>query len=309
VEAKNVKLLKFLFWAGFFLAPGLCFSQSRIRVIGALPCGETGALYNIQIGAFRVAGNAEGASKILESAGFAAGFEAWEGFIRVFVPRVPASDIPGCLSRLERAGFTEAIIRKTAGGSVQDGAVPDGRGPFPASVNGPPGGGPPDGRAGQDGAGQSGPPDGRAGQDNAGGNSSALMGLLVEDPPDLGALEPGPIDLSRRTELLCRSWRSVKLDGKNIQGTGPDHVITFFADGRFSISYLDQRRSAEEGQWKWKDAESADFLYTWNNWESFAADRILELSENRLRDQWGLENLETPQVWESLSQEQQGPED
>ncbi|MDR2072880.1 MAG: SPOR domain-containing protein [Spirochaetaceae bacterium] len=295
METKNVKLIKFLFWAGLFLLPDLCFTQSRIRVIGSLPCGETRALYNIQIGAFRVAANAERAFKILESAGFAAGFESWGGFTRVFVPRVPASEIPGYLRRLEQAGFTEAIIRENAGGPV-----PDGRGHSPAFANGPPG--PIQNNSARGGAVQDSAVENTSVQDGAAQDRSASppSDTAKAETPDLHTLEPAPIDLSRRTELLCRSWRSLKLDGKDIQGTGPDHIITFFADGGFFISYMDKRRSAEEGQWKWKDDTSSDFLYSWNNWKTFAVDRILELSEDRLRDQWGLENLEKPQIWESL---------
>jgi hypothetical protein len=263
-----VKTTRLLFVSGFLLLSGLCFAQPRIRVIGAIPCAETGTLYRIQIGAFRIAGNAEGAAKILAAAGFSAGFESLGNFTRVFVPRVPGSDIPAFLKRLERAGFTEAIIRKEPLGAP---LPPDREGRSPVSTE-----------------------------------------TAAKDPPDTPEIEPGeeapepydpqpvPVDPARRTELLCRSWRSVKLDGKNIQGTAPDHVITFSADGTFSILYMDSRRSTDQGQWKWKDDVSSDFLYSWNDWKTFAVDRILELSENILRDQWGLENLDNPQIWESL---------
>ncbi|MDR1306830.1 MAG: SPOR domain-containing protein [Treponema sp.] len=255
----------------FFSVP--CFGQG-IKVTGSIPVSETGKLYKLQVGAYRLPQNAGNAAAALKRLGFNPGSEQCGNLTRVFIDRVRALQVRSFVDRLANAGFREVIIREAGPAVSRDrerlpapgpgtGTVPD------ASVPGVPASG------------------------------ASVSGVPAADvPAEPIELEPAKIDLSRRTELLCRSWRSLTLDGENVRGTGPDNIITFFADGTYSIDYLDNHRS-DEGLWEWKDAESADILYTWDNWKSSAVDKILELTETRLKDQWGVENLEEPQIWVS----------
>ncbi|MDR1143603.1 MAG: SPOR domain-containing protein, partial [Spirochaetaceae bacterium] len=248
-----------------------------IKVTGSIPVSETGKLYKLQVGAYRLPRNAGNAAAALKRLGFNPGSEQCGSLIRVFIDRVRASQVRSFVDRLANAGFREVIIREAGP------AVPRDRERLSAA---------------------SGPAVPMPGTDNAGSGSAAVSasGPAAAGVPavDVPAEPMGPvkIDLSRRTELLCRSWRSLTLNGENIRGTGPDNIITFSADGTYSITYLDNHRS-DEGLWEWKDDESADVLYTWDNWKSSAVDKILELTETRLKDQWGVENLEEPQVWVS----------
>ncbi|MDR2662480.1 MAG: SPOR domain-containing protein [Treponema sp.] len=253
----------------FFSAP--CFGQ-RIKVTGSIPVSETGKLYKLQVGAYRLPRNADNTAAALKRLGFNPGREQCGNLTRVFIDGVRASQVRSFVDRLANAGFREVIIREAGP------AVPRDRERLPAAA-GP-----------------------AAGPETPGTGTVPVPGVSGPGVPaaDVPAQPKGPaqIDLSRRTELLCRSWRSLTLNGENIRGTGPDNIITFSADGTYSIAYLDNHRF-DEGLWKWKDDESMDILYTWDNWKSSAVDKILKLTETTLQDQWGLENLEEPQIWVS----------
>jgi hypothetical protein len=259
----------------FALVVFVCFSApcfGQIKINGSVPVSETGKLYKLQIGAYRLARNADGAAAALKRLGFTPGREQCGNLTRVFIDKVRASQVRSFIDRLANAGFREVIIREAGAAPPRDrdrltAPIPEPSGIVP--VSGVP-------------AVDSPPPDPSAGD--------------PLDPP--AADPPAKIDLSRRNELLCRSWRSVSLDGENIQGTGTDNILTFFVDGTYSITYLDNHRS-DEGQWKWKDDESTDILYTWNDWKTSAMDRILELTDTMLKDQWGIGNLAEPQIWVS----------
>jgi hypothetical protein len=102
---------KQLFILVFLLVAVLGFTQ-QIRVIGTIPCTDTGKLYNIQIGAFRITSNAERAASIVRNLGFTPGFEQYGNLTRVFAAGIPASGVRASLDCLEQAGFQEAIIRE-----------------------------------------------------------------------------------------------------------------------------------------------------------------------------------------------------
>jgi hypothetical protein len=240
---------KLLILAGFLLVSGLCFSQQRIRVIGAIPCSDTGKSYNVQIGAFRITANAETATATLRGLGFTPGCEQYGNLTRVFAAGIPASELRSCLDRLENAGIREVIIRESSAAPV---TVP--------------------------------PPEYPA------------VDTPSEYPDETTATVPPVPALPQRTELLCRSWRSQTIDGENIQGTESDHVLSFAADGTYSITYLDTDFSVQ-GQWKWKEDSSQDILYTWDSWNTNTTESIIEVTDNQLR-MW--QDSGSKRIWESV---------
>jgi hypothetical protein len=239
-----------LILAGFLFVSGLCFSQQRIRVIGTVPCSDTGKLYTVQVGAFRIAANAEKTAALLRGLGFTAGCEQYGNFTRVFAAGIPASELRSCLDRLESAGFREVIIRKSSENSA---AYTPPEYPDPPTSEG--------------------------------------------SPPDDTAATIPPV-LPQRTELLCRTWRSQTVNGKNIQGTESDHVLSFASDGTYSITYLDNHLSVQ-GQWKWKENSSEDILYTWDSWNTNTVENIIEVTDKQLK-MW--QNSGSPRIWESVPQ-------
>ncbi|MDR2767017.1 MAG: SPOR domain-containing protein [Treponema sp.] len=84
-----------------------CFGQ-RVRIIGRIPAAGS---CRLQVGAFKINGNARAAFARLSGAGFAPAYENYRGLTRVIVPNVAAADIPAALQKIECAGFYEVIIR------------------------------------------------------------------------------------------------------------------------------------------------------------------------------------------------------
>jgi hypothetical protein len=108
---------------------------------------------------------------------------------------------------------------------------------------------------------------------------------------------------SERTEMLNKTWRVVTLNGVDVSGTDDQLTVMWSKAGTYLVS--NQQGATMLAQWKWKNAEETEFLYTfyevpvWND-EDFV--RIEELSENYVRvvedvdgeiESWELEPLIT----------------
>lgn len=74
--------------------------------------GAGGRLYFLQLGCFRVRGNAELLLSRLKSAGFSeASVEFSGGLYRVLIRRLKPAELPGIEERLEASGFPAALVR------------------------------------------------------------------------------------------------------------------------------------------------------------------------------------------------------
>ena len=92
-----------------------CFSFAQnIKIIGAIPRTDTGKMYQLQIGAFRLAANVNNAADILTRNGFVPQFEKKGDLVRVFVV-FKAAEVRSAVDKLGRAGFKEVIIREYSG--------------------------------------------------------------------------------------------------------------------------------------------------------------------------------------------------
>jgi rare lipoprotein A len=81
------------------------------RMLPGAPGGQDGALYRVQVGAFRSRANAQEAFDRLLSAGFSPVFEAQGGLTKVQIPWVRAYEITTIGQRLYGMGFKEVWIR------------------------------------------------------------------------------------------------------------------------------------------------------------------------------------------------------
>lgn len=106
---------KYIFVLVFMSAAVFSFAQN-IRVVGIIPMPDTGKSYQLQIGAFRLASNADEAAAVLTKNGFTPRQEQRRTLTRVFIV-VPAAEVRSAIDRLGRAGFKEVVIREYA--SVQ----------------------------------------------------------------------------------------------------------------------------------------------------------------------------------------------
>jgi hypothetical protein len=87
----------------------LCFAQQSLVIIGKIPESDNN-LYRIQMGAFKVAVNAENTLSRLKNAGYEPVRELYRGFTRVFLGGIPSRDIRRILGHIETLGFREAWI-------------------------------------------------------------------------------------------------------------------------------------------------------------------------------------------------------
>jgi rare lipoprotein A len=68
--------------------------------------------YKLQVGSFKVAGNAVDVYVRLRNAGLDPSYERHDDFFRVVLAGVRGTDVQSVTEALERAGFREAIIRE-----------------------------------------------------------------------------------------------------------------------------------------------------------------------------------------------------
>jgi len=100
-------------FVGLLFISTLGFAQqgSSIRITGRIPGAQDSNLYQIQVGAFRLPGNAEGAFERLRNASMNPVYESYLDFIRVMIAGIRARDVPFYLEEIKKAGFSEVFIR------------------------------------------------------------------------------------------------------------------------------------------------------------------------------------------------------
>lgn len=106
-------MYRFFIILQLFIFSAFCFSQQNapLKIIGGIPSVNSAALYQIQVGAFKITQNAENASLRLKSANFNPVYEKYLDFTRVMITGIAAKEIPACLEKIKTLGFKEVIIR------------------------------------------------------------------------------------------------------------------------------------------------------------------------------------------------------
>jgi len=93
-----------------------CYAQQNagIRVIGRIPDAVDNRLYQLQVGAFKVVRNAEGAFEKLKAASMKPSYEKYGDLTRVIIKGVRARDIPSYIEKIRKAGFSDVFIKLDA---------------------------------------------------------------------------------------------------------------------------------------------------------------------------------------------------
>ena len=110
---KTNVIKKFIFVLVLLMLCSFSFAQN-IKIIGNIPRADTGKTYQLQIGAYRLVVNVNKASDALKRNGFTPHYEKIGELVRVFVI-VNAADVRAAVTRLEKAGFREVVIREYSG--------------------------------------------------------------------------------------------------------------------------------------------------------------------------------------------------
>ena len=80
-----------------------------VRLTGAIP--EPGRLYRLRVGSYIVPVDAINTFERLRNAGLSPAYERYEGFYRVVLPNIRASDISFITQTLGNLGFQEAFVQ------------------------------------------------------------------------------------------------------------------------------------------------------------------------------------------------------
>jgi len=95
----------------FISALGFAQQSSSIKITGRIPSAQDSRLYQIQVGAFKQAANAERAFQRLKNVSLNPIYEKYRDFTRVIVARIKAGDVPFYLEKIRNAGFSEVFIK------------------------------------------------------------------------------------------------------------------------------------------------------------------------------------------------------
>lgn len=93
---------------------------------------------------------------------------------------------------------------------------------------------------------------------------------------------------STKTELLCRTWEMVTVNGEDVVGTDMELTVLFSSAGTYFVSYANPEDENDGGlaQWKWKDETETKLLYSWYEipvWDEEDYVEIPELTSNKLK--------------------------
>jgi hypothetical protein len=95
----------------FLSSPGFAQHNSGIKVTGRIPVSSDSNFYQIQIGAFNVVQNAEGAFARLQAASLNPSYENYLDLTRVLIKGLSAWEVPLYIEMIRRAGFSEVFVK------------------------------------------------------------------------------------------------------------------------------------------------------------------------------------------------------
>ncbi len=105
---------------------------------------------------------------------------------------------------------------------------------------------------------------------------------------EINATKKAEMAGSTRTDLLCRTWKMVSVDGESVVGTEMELTVLFSAAGTYFVEYAYTGGDGEGGvaQWTWKDSGEDVLCYSWDGDPTCAGDNevaIPELTSTKLK--------------------------
>ncbi len=97
----------------------------------------------------------------------------------------------------------------------------------------------------------------------------------------LNALKQAEVQSSTKTDLLCRTWEMVSVNGEPVAGTEYEASVLFSASGTYFVSIADPTEDNDGGlaQWKWKDESQTKLLYSWDEIPAWDENHVVEISK------------------------------
>jgi hypothetical protein len=286
------------------LAAG-AFGQTPLpsRIDGGIPAADSPALYQIQVGAFRLERNIANTTNRLRGGGFNPIFENFNDLTRVIISQIPANEIVSNLERLALLGFDHVIIREDPRGFTisEKWNIPGDQGRFSSfeftqenrfiAVE----------RA-----------DNKAyfGEYNMPAQNIIIMSNLgtlridvVRDNNDIilsfspvnepsrvenfTAIKEAPMPRDIETDLFTRAWRITHRTGSGLSRDGTaitetvGRIYLYSTNGTYMVTRNDDS-VAYISHWRWVDGSHEEFEYSHDNWQTYEKSKIDTLNQNSL---------------------------
>ncbi|MDR2304090.1 MAG: septal ring lytic transglycosylase RlpA family protein [Treponema sp.] len=93
------------------VSTGTVLSKTAVELKGSFR-QDSGKIYRLQVGSYKVARNAVEAFDKLKNAGLQPAYERFGEYFRVVLAGIPASAVPSTAEKISDAGFREALVRE-----------------------------------------------------------------------------------------------------------------------------------------------------------------------------------------------------
>ena len=97
----------------------------------------------------------------------------------------------------------------------------------------------------------------------------------------INAIKKEEMEASTKTNLLCRTWEMVTVNGEPAPGTDMELTVLFSTAGTYFVSYANPEDENDGGlaQWKWKDEAKNQLLYSWDGVPTWNEEKYVEIPE------------------------------
>ncbi len=120
-------------------------------------------------------------------------------------------------------------------------------------------------------------------------NSFSFDFIPLYDPSSkisVSSTKAPELESSTNTELLCRTWQLVTLNGENVSGTTEELTVLFSEAGTYLVTYASEYYddSGSIALWQWKDESEIYLCYSWEGDPTCVGDNevLVELGTNSL---------------------------
>lgn len=122
-------------------------------------------------------------------------------------------------------------------------------------------------------------------------NSLSFSIQLTGNPANtivITATKQNEMATTTRTDLLCKTWEMVTLNGESVVGTDMELTVLFSKAGTYLVTFVIplEENSGDLAQWKWKNVAETELLYSWDEvpvWSEANSVQIPELTATTLK--------------------------
>lgn len=124
---------------------------------------------------------------------------------------------------------------------------------------------------------------------NIDGDSMSCSIKLTSNPNNeitINASKQEEMESTARIDLLCRTWEMVTVNGEPAVDAGMELTVLFSKAGTYFVTYTNFEDETDGlAQWKWKNEEETQILYSWEQvpvWNEEDYVEIIELTSTKL---------------------------